>query len=72
MLELCQQFKEAGAQLPGQLDTFLSHLTDPGMLADLVAHTFVADPFQRQALLEEPEVTERLRLLIRCLSEGVD
>ena len=68
VLELCQRFKEAGAQLPGQLDTFLSHLTDLGMLADLVAHTFVADPFERQALLEETDVSARLRLLIRFLS----
>ncbi len=68
VLEICQRFKEAGAQLPGQLDTFLSHLTDPGMLADLVAHTFVADPFERQRLLEEADVTARLRLLIRFLS----
>ncbi len=69
VLELCQRFKEAGTQLPGQLDTFLSHLTDLGMLADLVAHTFVADPFARQELLEETDVAARLRLLIRCLSE---
>ena len=68
VLELCQRFKEEGAQLPGQLDTFLSHLTDLGMLADLVAHTFVADPFARQHLLEEADVAARLRLLIRCLS----
>lgn len=68
VLELCQRFKEAGAQLPGQLDTFLSHLTDPGMLADLVAHTFVADPFERQQLLEEADVAARLRLLIRSLA----
>lgn len=68
VLELCERFKEAGAALPGQLDTFLSHLTDLGMLADLVAHTFVADAFQRQQLLEEADVSARLRLLIRCLS----
>ena len=68
VLELCERFKEGGAQIPGQLDTFLSHLTDLGMLADLVAHTFVADPFARQQMLEEPDVSARLRLLIRALS----
>ena len=72
VMELCQQFKEGGAQLPGQLDTFLSHLTDPGLLADLVAHTFVADPVARQRLLEEVDVAARLRLLIRCLTTGSD
>ena len=68
VLELCEHFKESGAQIPGQLDTFLSHLTDLGMLADLVAHTFVADSFARQQMLEEPDVPARLRLLIRALS----
>ncbi len=72
VLELCERFKEGGAQLPGQLDTFLSHLTDLGMLADLVAHTFVADPFERQQLLEEADIAARLRLLIRCLSGETD
>ena len=70
VLELCQRFKEGGAQLPGQLDTFLSHLTNLGMLADLVAHTFVPDPFERQQLLEESDIAARLRLLIRFLGEG--
>ena len=69
VLELCERFKESGAQIPGQLDTFLSHLTDLGMLADLVAHTFVADPFARQRMLEEPDVSARLRMLIQALAE---
>ncbi len=69
VLELCNQFKERGQQLPGQLDQFLAHLTNLEMLADLVAHTFVGDPFARQQLLEETSVPERLRLLIRFLGE---
>lgn len=67
--EICQSFKESGAELPNQLDMFLSHLTDPGLLADLVAHTFVADSVARQQLLEEADVAARLRLLIRCLTD---
>ena len=67
VLELCNQFKERGEQMPGQLDQFLSHLTNLEMLADLVAHTFVSDPFWRQQLLEEVSVSARLRLLIRFL-----
>ena len=67
VLELCHQFKERGEQLPGQLDQFLSHLTSLELLADLVAHTFVGDPFWRQQLLEEASVPARLRLLIRFL-----
>ena len=71
VVELCQQFKEVGAQNSDQLDTFLSHLSDPDMLADLVAHKFIGNPFQRQKLLEETSVPSRLRLLIRYLSAAV-
>ena len=68
VLELCHRLKERGLQLPGQLETFLSHLTNIDMLADLVGHTFISDPFQRQKLLEEPLIPARLRLLIRFLA----
>ena len=68
VLELCQRLKERGLQLPGQLDTFLSHLTNLDMLADLVGHTFISDPFQRQKLLEEPLIPARLRTLIKFLA----
>ncbi len=70
VVELCQQFKEQGAELPDQLDAFLAHLTDPGMVADLVAHKFIGNPFQRQKLLEEANVPARLRLLIRYLGSA--
>jgi Lon protease-like protein len=68
VLELCRQLKEGGFEPSAQLDTFLSHLTNLDMLADLIGHTFVSDPFRRQSLLEEPLVPERLRLLIQYLS----
>jgi Lon protease-like protein len=68
VLELCHRLKERGLQLPGQLDTFLAHLTNLDMLADLVGHTFISDPFQRQKLLEEPLIPARLRLLIKFLA----
>jgi Lon protease-like protein len=72
VLELCNRFKERGEQLPGQLDQFLSQLTNLEMLADLVAHTFVSDPFARQQLLEETSVPDRLRLLIRLLGAELE
>ena len=63
VLELCEKFKERGMQLPHQM----IHLANLDMLADLVAHTFISNPFQRQKLLEEPFVPARLRLLIKFL-----
>ena len=68
VIELCQRFKATDAPVPDQMDTFLAHLSDPDMLADLVAHKFVGNPFQRQKLLEEANVPARLRLLIRYLN----
>lgn len=70
VVEICQRLKESGAELADQLDTFLAQLTDPGMLADLVAHKLIGNPFQRQKLLEETNVPARLRLLIRILGAG--
>ena len=63
VLELCEQFKERGVQLPSQM----IQLANLDMLADLVAHTFLSNPFQRQKLMEEPFVPARLRLLIKYL-----
>ena len=67
VLDLCRQLKERGSDSSAQLETFLSNLSNPDMLADLVTHTFVSDPFQRQTLLEEASVPARLRKLIRYL-----
>ena len=51
------------------MDRHLADLGDPEMLADLMAATFVSDPSRRQKLLEELSVSQRLRLVIRDLSE---
>lgn len=68
VIELCRRARaEQSEEGPGQLDAFLAHLTDPDMIADLVAHKFIGNPFQRQKLLEEVNVPARLRLLIRLL-----
>ena len=68
-LELYGQLKESGRELPEKIDRYLSELSDPEMLADLIASTFVGDPARRQQLLEELELNQRLRLLIQFLSE---
>jgi hypothetical protein len=51
------------------VDRYLSDLSDPEMLADLVASTFVSDPLRRQRILEELSTNRRLRLLIQYLRE---
>ncbi|MGZ5002751.1 MAG: LON peptidase substrate-binding domain-containing protein [Chthoniobacterales bacterium] len=69
VLDLYEKFKRSGREFPAKLDRYLADLTDPGMLADLMAATFVGDPFRRQQLLEETSLHRRLRLLIQYLRE---
>ena len=69
VLELYQRLKGHGRELPEKVDRFLSDLSDPAMLADLMAATFVSDSLRRQRVLEALAVNERLRLLIQYLSE---
>jgi Lon protease-like protein len=69
VLELYERFKESGRQLPDKVDRYLSDLSDPEMLADLMAATFINDPLRRQEVLEELSVTERLRRVIKYVGE---
>ena len=69
VLELYTRFKGGGRQLPPKLDRYLSDLSDPAMLADLMAATFISDPMRRQQVLEELAVNQRLRLVIKYLRE---
>src|SRR5258708_16532396 len=70
VLELYSSLKGDGQrQLPPKVDRYLSDLSDPEMLADLVASTFVSDPLHRQRIMEELSTNRRLRLLIQYLRE---
>jgi Lon protease-like protein len=68
LLSICAQLREQGHGVPPQLDEQLAQIDDPEILSDVIAHTFLRDPFRRQDVLEELRVGERLRLLIRHLS----
>src|SRR5258708_36539972 len=68
VLELYSNLKGDGQrQLPPKVDRYLSNLSDPEMLADLVASTFVSDALRRQRVLEELSLNQRLRLVIQYL-----
>lgn len=69
VLDFYARLKKNGREFPEKVDRYLADLSDPEMLADLMAATFVSDPFRRQELLEELSVNQRLRLVIRYLSE---
>lgn len=67
VLELCGELKDQGTHVPVPIEKQLAAIRDPSALADIVSHTFIADPFARQKLLEELSVPTRLRRLITQL-----
>ncbi|HEX3817777.1 MAG TPA: LON peptidase substrate-binding domain-containing protein [Chthoniobacterales bacterium] len=69
VLEFYAHLKNSGRELPEKIDRYLSEMSDPEMLADLIASTFISDAVRRQQLLEELDLNARLRLLIQYLRE---
>ncbi len=69
VLEFYAQLKNSGRELPEKVDRYLSEMSDPETLADLMAATFISDSERRQQLLEELDLNRRLRLLIQYLRE---
>ena len=69
VMEFYDGLKDTGRELPEKIDRYLSEMSDPEMLADLIASTFIGDAERRQQLLEELDLNERLRLLIQYLRE---
>lgn len=67
VLELCNELKDRGTPIPVPIEKQLAAIEDPSALADIVSHTFVADPYTRQKLLEDLSVPNRLRRLITQL-----
>ncbi len=69
VMEFYNRLKATGRELPEKIDRYLSEMSDPEMLADLIASTFISDAERRQQLLEELDLNARLRLLIQYLRE---
>ena len=69
LFSVCAALRETGISVPATLDEQLAKITDADMLGDIIAHTFLGDAQRRQAVLEELQVTKRLRELIRHLRD---
>lgn len=69
LLEIYAQLKQSGRQFSEKVDRYLCDLSDPEMLADLMASTFITDTSRRQQMLEELDLAKRLRLAIQYLRE---
>jgi Lon protease-like protein len=67
VVEICGHIHDQGRSLPAALVVKLRHLINPELIADIVTQTFLRDPIQQQRVMEEPSVSERMRLLIRYL-----
>ena len=68
LLTICETLHAVGTPVPEGFDEQIAKIDDPEVLSDVVAHTFLRDPFRRQDVLEELRVGERMRLLIRHLN----
>ena len=69
VLEICAHYRVHGVEIPDELDRKLERASDPAVLGDIVADSFVRDPNRRQHILEQGDVAERLRALIRHLGD---
>ena len=69
VLELCKHLQEKETHISEKAARDIAHLTSPAMLADVVANTFIADPYRRQNILEfcaaEPESVAWARWRLR-------
>ncbi len=68
LLEIAERLIENGIEASEQLRSHLATVGDPGAIADIVACNFIANPYLRQRVLETPEVSERLRIVINELN----
>lgn len=64
---LTMELIELRADLPDELTEMVSQLDDAAQLADLVAFGGTLSTMERQALLAQPDVLARMRILIRHL-----
>ena len=65
--EKCASLRIHDAPLPEAFTDAIATITDPDVLADTVANSLLADPMQRQHLLEESDTAARLRELVHML-----
>ena len=67
--EVLAKLRDSGVRVPEALEGQLAQIEDAGVLGDIVAHSFLRKAQHRQDVFEELRAGERLRLLIRHLTE---
>jgi ATP-dependent Lon protease len=67
-----EQYVANGAPVPPEAAVAARNITEPGLLADMVAYSPDMDTAQRQELLETIEVVERLKLVSTFLARQIE
>lgn len=66
-LALFATIVEMGKGVAPEAAQAIAHIADPSLLTDSIAHHMVLRPPDKQALLEEPDVSKRLNALFKLL-----
>ncbi len=67
-----EQYVQSGAPVPPEAAVAARNITEPGLLADMVAYSPDMTTEQRQELLETIDVTERLKLVSSFLARQIE
>ena len=67
-----EQYVQSGAPVPPEAAVAARNITEPGLLADMVAYSPDMTTEQRQELLETLDVVERLKLVSTFLARQVE
>src|SRR3954449_10012330 len=67
-----EQYVQSGAPVPPEAAVAARHITEPGLLADMVAYSPDMTTEQRQQLLETIDVVERLKLVSSFLGRQIE
>lgn len=64
---ICRLLSADGIQFPENFESFLKQVSDPGAFSDMISSTLVPDAATRQDLLQELDVTTRLKGILATL-----
>src|SRR3954453_4588598 len=67
-----EQYVQSGAPVPPEAAVAARNITEPGLLADMVAYSPDMSTEQRQELLETIDVSERLKLVSNFLANQIE
>lgn len=67
LVELCRQIQTGSAEDQKTIHQQLAQITEPSLLSDVVAHTFLRDSENRERALATLNVEERVRFVFEAL-----